>query len=151
MSLNNDQISVILGQIIRREGGFVNNPSDKGGPTNFGITQDTLSEYLSRPATVDDVKNLSEGVAREIYRKEYISPFLGYDPEVAELLIDCGVNHGVGRAKKWADELKHDDPKVMYNNILKRRIVFYGQIVEARPSQSVFIEGWLKRAVEFIK
>lgn len=151
MALDRDGISKILADILRREGGFVDNPSDKGGPTKFGITQVTLSNYLTKQASREDVQNLSEGTAGEIYRSIYISPFLSYETNLAELLVDCAVNHGVSRAKKWAEDYKNDDPLIMYKNILKQRIVFYGEIVQNNPKQSVFITGWLRRATEFIK
>ena len=31
--------------IMRREGGYVDNPKDPGGRTNFGITQKTLDDW----------------------------------------------------------------------------------------------------------
>ena len=51
-------VADLIDDILRREGGYVNHPADKGGPTNFGITQDTLSRYIGRQALISDVKNL---------------------------------------------------------------------------------------------
>ena len=36
----------IIKEIIRREGGYVNHPNDRGGPTKYGVTHKTLSRYL---------------------------------------------------------------------------------------------------------
>ena len=46
-------IEQILDDILRREGGYVNHPADRGGPTNFGITAQTLGNWrqLGRPTT----------------------------------------------------------------------------------------------------
>lgn len=34
----------ILNDVLRREGGYVHHPSDRGGPTKFGIAARTLGE-----------------------------------------------------------------------------------------------------------
>lgn len=53
------------------EGGYVNRKTDAGGPTKYGITQRTLSADLGRPASIDDVRNLTLARAEAIYRKSY--------------------------------------------------------------------------------
>lgn len=62
----------IIDGVIAREGGFVDHPADEGGPTNWGITQGTLTRWRARPATLADVHALTEREAREIYRSDYI-------------------------------------------------------------------------------
>lgn len=78
------------------EKGYVNNPDDPGGPTNRGITQKTLSDYLGHPASIEDVQNLSLSTALDIYRKNYWAPIHGDDlpPMVALACFDCAVNSG---------------------------------------------------------
>ena len=50
--------------VLQFEGGFVNNPKDPGGPTNLGVTQATLSGFLGRQATIDEVKALTPEKSR---------------------------------------------------------------------------------------
>jgi lysozyme family protein len=61
----------MIHDVIRREGGFVDHPADRGGPTKFGITQKTLSRALGRQATTEDVRRLTREIAAEIYRRTY--------------------------------------------------------------------------------
>ena len=158
----------ILEDILRREGGFVNHPADKGGPTNFGITQATLSSFRGQKCTLDDVKKLTKEEARLIYRTEYIDPFAFVTgPKLRALVIDSAVNHGTKRAIMWLQEalgVKVDgivgtqtekamllaQSTVVYRVFLRRRVVFYGSIIKNNPQQAVFAEGWMRRVAEFI-
>jgi lysozyme family protein len=158
----------ILEDILRREGGFVNHPADKGGPTNFGITQATLSSFRGQKCTLDDVKKLTKEEARLIYRTEYIDPFAFVSgPKLRALVIDSAVNHGTKRAIMWLQEalgVKVDgivgtqtekamllaQSTVVYRVFLRRRVVFYGSIIKNNPQQAVFAEGWMRRVAEFI-
>lgn len=161
----------IIDGILRREGGFVDHPADKGGATNHGVTLATLSDWRGRPASVDDVKRLSETEAREIYREDYlIRPgFLGIESEpVRALVVDCAVNHGVKQAVKLLQEAAHVftdgifgantknavnrmTAPVLYRRLCAARVRLYGQIVTKNPSQAVFAAGWANRVAEFIE
>ncbi len=92
-----DPVSDIIDRVITREGGFVNDPSDAGGATNFGITIATLQEWRRKPTSVEDVRNLTVEEAREIYRTRYFIA-TGFDqvrdPQVQEFLFDFAVNSG---------------------------------------------------------
>jgi hypothetical protein len=37
----------MIDRLIRREGQYVNHPSDRGGPTNYGVTQIAIDDYNS--------------------------------------------------------------------------------------------------------
>ncbi len=164
-------------QILKREGGFVNNPADRGGPTNMGITQKTLTLWLARQATVADVEKLSKQTARDIYYSQYyIKPGIDDLPElIRPIVFDMVVNSGKRGIKLLQDALnchgydcgKADGrigPKTiaaakaaverMGNELIKvlvrRRVIFYEGIVKADPSQRVFLAGWINRAESFL-
>lgn len=96
-------IETIIAEVIKREGGFTNNPNDPGGPTNFGITQKTLSDWLGQPATEVDVQNLNYGDAKAIYMKKYyqdpgFAAVAVLSEKIAYELTDTGVNCGTATA-----------------------------------------------------
>ena len=99
-------IDSILDDILRREGGYVNHPADRGGATNFGITAQTLGAWrkLGRAATAAEVQALTETEARAIYRQQYITG-PGFEtiahPALLHLLVDAGVHSGPKRAVQW--------------------------------------------------
>lgn len=62
----NEKVDKMIDDIIRREGEYVDHPNDRGGPTKYGITQKTLSQYLGYAAVKSDVQNLDIEVARAI-------------------------------------------------------------------------------------
>jgi lysozyme family protein len=99
----------IITHILTFEGGFVNNPLDKGGPTNFGITAAELGQYnkLGRPATIAEIQQLTKVQASEIYQTTYITQpgFDGItDVGLRFMVVDSGVLHGVTRAAKWLQQ-----------------------------------------------
>jgi lysozyme family protein len=85
--------------ILEREGGFVDHPSDKGGPTNWGV-----KEAVARASGWHgDMRNLPRAFAEEIYLEQFIygpgfSTLLPLSVPIAEELVDTGVNCGPGRA-----------------------------------------------------
>lgn len=93
-------IEQYLEELIKREGGYVNNPADRGGATKYGITEAVARENGYK----GNMKDLPLDVAKSIYRKQYwISPRFdqvnAISSPVAEELLDTGVNCGTGFAK----------------------------------------------------
>jgi len=94
--------------LIVREGGYVDNPSDRGGPTRYGITQ----AVARANGYAGDMRVLPIALARSIYLKSYwTGP--GFDrvaqrvPHVAGELFDTGVNMGVVAAAKFLQRALH--------------------------------------------
>lgn len=163
-----DAIDDLISKVIEREGGYVNHPSDRGGPTNWGITQGTLSDWRGAPTTDLHVFNLSQDVARQIYRERYFKGLEGVtDPKVLELLFDYAVNSGTGRAVKalqivigaaadgaWgpksAAALKAiPDQSKLYWPLVCERLDNFLRIIGQDPSQAVFAAGWANRIKPF--
>jgi len=92
-----------LSCVLEDEGGFVNDPHDPGGATNKGITLATFRRYVSKSATVDDLKHLTTAQAGKIYRKRYWDAVKGDDlPDGVDYAVfDFAVNSGQSRAAKY--------------------------------------------------
>ena len=98
-------IETMIEATIAKEGGYVNHPADRGGPTNFGITQ----AVARANGFTGDMKNLTKAQAIAIYRSEYaIKPGFAavaeIYPKVGEELFDTGVNMGPARPSIWLQE-----------------------------------------------
>lgn len=164
-------IDQIIDDIIRREGGYVNHPSDRGGPTKYGVTLATLSDYRGRACTESDVKALTKAEVASIYfQKYFVEPGINNLPaEIHPVVFDMAVNMGPAQTIKLlqrALSLLQDGiigPKTIMvarnaignTNYLQKRITFervrfYQQIVKNNPGQKVFLAGWIKRANEFV-
>jgi len=92
----------IINEIIRIEGGYVNNPSDSGGATRYGITEAVAREN----GYTGDMRELPKEIAFKIYEDKYWEPLYLSAIEmmssgIAEELADTGVNMGVERAAKF--------------------------------------------------
>jgi lysozyme family protein len=89
--------------IVLREGGYVNDPDDPGGMTNFGVTLGTLRRLgldLTGDGAVDgrDIRALTPDRAAQIYMQHYF-----HGPRIADLpaalqatVFDMYVNAGGG-------------------------------------------------------
>jgi lysozyme family protein len=96
------KIEEIINGIIQREGGYVNDPTDRGGATNFGITEGVARAWGYQ----GDMKTLPEATARQIYLDRYwlqpkFDKVAELAPRLAEELADTGVNMGVAVAGKF--------------------------------------------------
>lgn len=163
----------ILDEVIRREGGYVNHPTDRGGPTHFGISAQTLGSWrkLSRPATAAEVRALTETEARAIYRQRYITA-PGFEAithlALLHLLVDAGVHSGPKRAVQWLQTalgvsadgvigpktraaLAVADQGVLYGKVLGFRLRHLGRLITNDPKQSAFAAGWMNRMAEFVE
>ncbi|RUS63700.1 peptidoglycan-binding protein [Pseudorhodobacter sp. E13] len=99
-------VEEIAKEIVAREGGFVNDPDDPGGATNFGVTIHTLQRLgldLTGDGVVtpEDVRKLTRDRAVEIYIEHYFTrPGIAQLPEVLQASVfDMMVNAGNNAVK----------------------------------------------------
>jgi len=159
-------MSDVIDDIIRREGGskFSNDPIDKGGRTQYGI-----SEKSNPEAWIDG--KITEEEARKIFTDKYVT-IPGFDkvldPLLRNQLIDFGVNSGPALAIKKLQEIlgveqdgvlgpktlkaikEYKNEASLSNRLMVSRIEMIGRIVQKHPAQAKFLVGWLKRALEFM-
>ncbi len=96
----------IASEIVAREGGFVNDPSDPGGATKYGVTIHTMRR-LGLDLTGDgrvsvaDVRALTRAQAVDIFITHYFKrPRIGELPEVLHASVfDMYVNAGSNAVK----------------------------------------------------
>jgi lysozyme family protein len=164
--------SEIIDRILDREGAaYTNRSADKGGPTKYGITLETLRRWRGATATAADVAALTEGEARKIYQNDYIDA-PGFwriaNPYLQELVVDCGVNHGQGRAARWlqlaagvpvdgivgvrtAQVVNAGNARELFAEVLATRNSFYEDLDDIDHGQEANEDGWVNRVNGFIR
>ncbi|WP_052351548.1 glycoside hydrolase family 108 protein [Deinococcus pimensis] len=91
MSLFDECLTLVLGH----EGGYVNDPFDPGGETNWGISKRQYPNLNIRALTRED--------AARIYRRDYWDAMMcdTLPPGLALCTFDTAVNSGIGRAGQF--------------------------------------------------
>ena len=138
---------------------YSNHPSDPGGETAWGITIAVARKALySAP-----MKAMREDEAKTIYFRNYWRFGGVNDQRVASKLFDMAVNMGVSRAVRivqglvgasvdgsWGPKteaaVNAANPDELLPALADACAEFYNGIVRAKPDQSVFLKGWLRRA-----
>jgi lysozyme family protein len=157
------------------EGGYSDDESDRGGKTNFGITEAVFKDALNRMVIsgVSDIKDLTVAQAKAIYKTDYWHKIrLGEirNQEIAAEIFDTAVNMGRSASIKIVQEsLNFLGEKLVVDGIIGPitigtvnkwaqrdvRALFmclngfqfrrYADIIKNNPEQSKFARGWSKR------
>ena len=144
--------------ILKHEGGYVNDPDDLGGETNFGITK--------RRFPSKDIKNLTIEDAKAIYLKHFFKPLNLYyikNDLLALHIFDMAVNAGKKTAIKLLQDILHGcnadgvigpitAQSIAYADITTnlveaykaKRIARYYKVSKYRNNKK-FLNGWVNR------
>ena len=88
-------IDGMINELIEREGGYVNHPADKGGPTCFGITEAVARAHGFAGAMAELPREEAAAIYRRLYwLRPRFDQVAERAPRVAAELFDTGVNMG---------------------------------------------------------
>jgi lysozyme family protein len=158
-----DNFEQIITNVLKNEGGYVNDPTDKGGETNFGISKRTYPDI--------NIKNLTLNQAKTIYKRDFWDKqqYNNIDNiNIAAKIFDLSVNIGVSKANILIQRaLRSVGINVSRDGILgivtlsainktsstellaalkSEAAGYYRSIVASNKKNSKFLKGWLKRA-----
>jgi len=146
--------------ILDHEGGYIDDKTDPGGETKFGISK---RQYPNL-----DIKGLTVNDAMDIYRKDYWNKakVVKLPSSLRLIYFDMVVNQGKSRAVKILQEaitakgIKTDidggigpqtirnaeKSKLEVDRLRSYRVKYYADLVKRKPSLEKYWYGWYKRA-----
>lgn len=99
---HSESFSTAIAELLPVEGGYVNDPADSGGETNFGVTIAVARAFgFTKP-----MRDMTRADAEAIYRSRFwdanrLDEVNAESPLIARELFDTGVNQGVSAAGKY--------------------------------------------------
>ncbi len=163
-----------LPMLLKYEGGYVNDPNDRGGETNKGITMATFrgccQEILGLDPTSENLKALTDAQAGLIYRALYWNKVHADEfklQHLANIVCDFFVNSGVHATillqrimNELGSQVAQDgvigpasiqalnglDQAEVYRRYKQGRISYYQELGQRFPT---FLKGWLNRVNSF--
>jgi lysozyme family protein len=125
---------------LSKEGGYVNDPVDPGGETNWGISKREFPEL--------NIKTLTKAQAIEIYKRVYwVANILDSLPwPYSAAAFDTYVQHSDDAARKMIMEAYDDVRK-----LLEARRVYYLDLIKRNPAFSKYKKGWMARLNDLAK
>ena len=155
--------------ILKWEGGFVDDPLDRGGATNKGITLKTFQYHFGKNKTVNDLKNITDEQWFEIFKEDFWDRWKADEiknQSIANILVDWvwasgkyGITNaqrilkvpvdGVVGSKTIEAINNYPNQRMLFGKILTERLAYVNKIVKANPSQKKFLNGWKNRIVAF--
>lgn len=154
-----------LDLVLQSEGGYVDDPADRGGATNLGVTQATYDAWRARHGwRLQSVALIKYDEAAAIYWRDYWTPACcDRIPWPLSLIhFDAAVNTGVGEAARLLQRAlgipidgmigqltlsrcAPAGPRDCYRLLLERAF-HYRAIAHGDPTQQKFLAGgWLAR------
>jgi lysozyme family protein len=135
-------IDDIARDILKSEGGFVHDPDDPGGPTNFGVTLKTLQRLghdFNQDGRVDiaDLKQLRPEQAVQIFVKDYFSkPRIDQLPHMIQApVFDMYVNAGSHAIKVLQRTLNLFDTEISVDGVIGPITIRATQSIARRAPQ----------------
>ena len=148
-------------RLLDHEGGYVNDPRDPGGKTNWGIT----IAVARAEGYAGSMRELPRETAKRIYRARYWSPLRADElPDSVRFdVFDAAVNHGVSQSARWLQRAVGTEPDgvigaatvaaargagpLIVAQFNGQRLQFYTDL----PTWVTFGKGWARRVAANLK
>lgn len=141
----------VINHILEIEGGYVDDPLDSGGETNFGITV----EVARANGYAGPMRDLPRSLAFDIYERKYWHAVKAdYMPDrIAAEIVDTGVNMGTRRAGKILQRCLNvlNDRGRLYKDIAADGIIGKGTLAALNSYLAVRDEGTLLKALNCLQ
>ena len=167
------KVELFAPKILRYEGGFVNDPNDKGGATNMGVTLATwrmvgYDKDGDGDIDADDIKLLTVADAVSVLKLNYWNRWKAdqiTNQSIAEMLVDWVWGSGkwgivipqrllkviddgiVGTGTLFA--VNNANLRGLHAAIFQARKNFIEELVKNHPDQLKFFNGWMNRLNQF--
>jgi lysozyme family protein len=158
-----DNFEKCLEMVLVHEGGYVNNKNDRGGMTNLGVTRKVYEDWIDRPVSEEEMRNLTPEDVAPIYRKNYADR-IHFDSLPSGLdwaCLDWAINSGASRPAKAIQRavgattdgvigpktlqlVAEKDPEFIIDYVYTVRQSFY----ESLDDYKHFGRGWSRRNKE---
>ena len=145
-------------RLISNEGGYVNDPRDPGGETQWGISKRSYPNI--------NIRELTREGAKEIYKRDFWDrgSMDQYDPAISFQVFDIAVNSGIEtavrllqRAADVADDghigpvtvsaVKAKSVTDMLMRVIAERLDFWSRL----STWADFGKGWARRAAQDLR
>lgn len=162
------KVEILAPYIKKWEGGFANDPADRGGATNKGVTIATFEAYckaksLPRP-NVERLKRMTDGEWLDILKTMFWDKWQAdkiKSQKIANILVDWVWGSGVYGIKipqrilgvkqdgivgdETLKALNAQEPDKLFQVIYEVRKKYLNDITISRPANKRFLRGWLNR------
>lgn len=162
-------ITKIIPHILKWEGGWSNDPQDKGGPTMKGVTLAVYTIYCQKKGwgtpTQAQLKELTYPEWEDILKSMYWDKWKADEiknQSIANLLVDwvwtsgvwgikfpqrvLGVqDDGIVGPKTLSAINNYPNQKELWQKLWNRRKKHFESIAASRPGNAKFLKGWLNR------
>jgi len=145
--------------ILEHEGGYVNDPNDSGGETNFGISKRSYPDL--------NIKGLTVEQAKEIYKKDYWDRIRGdsiVSDTIATDILDTAVNMGVVTTAKLLQTclgvtvdghigdktlqaINSIDEELLLLRFKLIKVARYAHLVKINQKNRKYFYGWVRRTL----